>query len=291
MATSSGRVQGKVVAITGAASGFGEATARLMAAEGAAVVLADLQDDRGKAVAADLPQAAYVHCDVTQETDVAGLVDTAVATYGRLDCLFNNAGIIGTMGPIDEVPLEEYEFTMAVLLRSVFLGTKHAARVMKPQGSGVILSTTSVAGLLGGLGPHVYATAKAGIVGLTRNAAAELAAWGIRVNTIAPGKHVTPMNAAMIVGDPDDLDAATEAFQTRTPLRGRIGVADDIAHAALWLASDEAGFVSGQTIVVDGGLTTGSKDGLTPDDLPRWAKRQPLLREAGRRGIAGEEAG
>ena len=111
-----GRVQGKVVAITGAASGFGEATARLMAAEGAAVVLADLQDERGRAVADDLAEARYVHCDVTQEPDVAGLVDAAVSTFGRLDCIFNNAGIIGTMGPIDEIPLEEYEFTMAAFI-------------------------------------------------------------------------------------------------------------------------------------------------------------------------------
>ena len=281
-----GRVCGKVVVVTGAASGLGEATARLMHAEGASVLLADIQDDRGQRLAAELgDRSRYVHCDVTAEPDVAGVVDGAVREFGRLDCMFNNAGIVGAHGGIDEIPLEEYEFTMAVLLRSVFLGMKHAARVMKPRGSGVILSTTSIGGLQGGLGPHVYGAAKGAIVALTRNVAAELGAWSIRVNAIAPGKILTPMNAASIVGDPDAMDEAREAFRTRTPLRDRIGIADDIAHAALWLASGDAGFVSGHTLVVDGGLTTGSKENLAPGEHGRWARRRDLLREAGRSGI------
>ena len=282
----SGRVAGKVVAITGAASGLGEATARLMAAEGARVVLADIQDDRGERLAAELgDDARYVRCDVTSEPEVAGLVDVAVQEFGRLDCMFNNAGIVGAHGGIDEIPLEEYEYTMAVLLRSVFLGMKHAARVMKPQGSGVILTTSSIGGLQGGLGPHVYGAAKAAVVALTKNVAAELGAWSIRVNAIAPGKILTPMNAANIVGDPDAMDEAREAFATRTPLRGRIGEAADIAHAALWLASDDAGFVSGHTLVVDGGLTTGTKENVAPGEHGRWASRRDLVREAGRSGV------
>jgi len=286
-----GRVSGKVAVITGAASGLGEATARLMHAEGASVILTDIQDDRGRRVAAELgDRARYLHCDVTAEADVAGAVDTAVREFGRLDCMFNNAGIIGAHGGIDEIPLEEYEFTMAVLLRSVFLGLKHAARVMKPQRSGVILNTTSIGGLQGGLGPHVYVAAKGAVVALTKNVAAELGAWSIRVNAIAPGKILTPMNAATIVGDPDAIDEAREAFRTRTPLRGRIGVADDIAHAALWLASDDAGFVSGHVLVVDGGLTTGSRENVAPGEHGRWANRRDLVREAGHSGIpAGAE--
>jgi NAD(P)-dependent dehydrogenase (short-subunit alcohol dehydrogenase family) len=282
----SGRIDGKVVAITGAASGLGEAAARLMAAEGARVVLADIQDDRGRQLAAELgDDGRYVHCDVTLEPDVAAVADTAVREYGRLDCMFNNAGIVGAHGAIDEIPLEEYEFTMAVLLRSVFLGMKHAARVMKPQRSGVILSTTSIGGLQGGLGPHVYGAAKGAVVALTKNVAAELGAWSIRVNAIAPGKILTPMNAANLVGDPDAMDEARAAFQTRTPLRGRIGEASDIASAALWLASDDAGFVSGHTLVVDGGLTTGSKENVAPGEHGRWASRRDLVREAGRSGV------
>ncbi len=280
------QLDGKIAIVTGGASGLGEATARLMATKGATVVLADIQDERGRRICDEIGgDASYRHCDVADEDQVEGLVDHAVATHGRLDCMFNNAGIVGAMGPIDEIPLAEYEFTMAVLLRSVFLGTKHAARVMKPRRSGVILSTTSVAGVQGGLGPHVYAAAKAAVVGLTRNVAAELGAWSIRVNAIAPGKHVTPMNAAQIVGNPDDLDSTMEAFRTRTPLRGRIGVADDIAEAAAWLASDAAGFVSGHTLVVDGGLTTGTRENLAPGEHGRWAVRQDMVREAGQHGI------
>jgi NAD(P)-dependent dehydrogenase (short-subunit alcohol dehydrogenase family) len=280
------RMQDKTVIVTGAASGLGEATARLMAVEGASVLLADIQDERGAKVAADIGGAAeYQHCDVTSEADIAALVDRVMERHGHLDCMFNNAGIVGAMGPIDEIPLEEYEFTMAVLLRSVFLGSKHAARVMKPRESGVILSTSSVAGVHGGLGAHVYAAAKGAIVAFTRNLAAELGAYSIRANAIAPGKHVTPMNAAQIVGDPDDIAGAMEAFKTRTPLRGRVGLADDIATAALWLASDEAGFVSGQTIVVDGGLTSGTKENVAPGEQGRWALRQELIREGGARGL------
>ena len=283
-----GRVAGKVAVITGAASGLGEATARLMHAEGASVLLADIQDERGQRVVAELgDRSRYLHCDVTAEADVASAVDAAVHEFGRLDCMFNNAGIVGAHGGIDEIPLEEYEYTMAVLLRSVFLGMKHAARVMKPQHSGVILNTASIGGLAGGLGPHVYGAAKGAVIALTRNVAAELGAWSIRVNAIAPGKILTPMNAATLAGDPDAMDEAREAFRTRTPLPGRIGVADDIAHAALWLASEDAGFVSGHVLVVDGGLTTGSRENMAPGEHGRWAVRRDLVREAGRSGIPG----
>jgi NAD(P)-dependent dehydrogenase (short-subunit alcohol dehydrogenase family) len=269
-----GRLQDKVAIVTGAASGLGEATARRMIAEGAFVLLADIADDKGAALADSLgDRATYLHCDVTTESDVAAAVDGAVSRHGHLDCMFNNAGVVGASGPIDELTVEEYEFVQSVLLRSVFLGMKHAARVMKPRGQGVILSTTSIAGIEGGWGPHLYAAAKSAVVGLTRNVAAELATYGIRAVAIAPGKILSPMNAARIVGDPDDLEALAVAFQSRTPLRGRVGLPDDVAHAAVWLASDEAGFVSGTTIMVDGGLTTGSKENLVPDDLGSWARR------------------
>ena len=262
-----GRLQDKVAIVTGAASGLGEATARQMIAEGAFVLLADIADDKGQALAETLGErASFVHCDVTAEADVAATVDQAMSLYDRLDCMFNNAGVVGASGPIDELTVDEYDLVQSVLLRSVFLGMKHAARVMKPQGSGVILSTTSIAGIEGGWGPHLYAAAKAAVVGLTRNVAAELATYGVRVVAIAPGKILSPMNAARIMGDPDDLEG-------RTPLRGRVGLPEDVANAAVWLASDEAGFVSGTTILVDGGLTSGSKENFAPGDLGSWARR------------------
>jgi len=151
-----GRLEGKVALITGGASGLGEASVRLFVQEGARVVISDLQAERGEALASELgASTVYQRTDVTQESDVAAAVDLAVAKFGRLDCTFNNAGIIGAVGPIEDIPVEEYDFTMSVLLRGVFLGMKHSARVMKPQGSGSILSCSSVAGLMGGLGPHV----------------------------------------------------------------------------------------------------------------------------------------
>jgi NAD(P)-dependent dehydrogenase (short-subunit alcohol dehydrogenase family) len=279
-----GRLEGRVFAITGGASGIGAATGRLAAAEGASVVLADIQDDLGAVAVERLGEAAsYVHCDVSREADVAGLIDGAVDRFGHLDCMFNNAGIVGALGPIDETPLEEYEFTVGILMRSVFLGMKHAARVMKPQGSGVILSTTSCVGLRGGLGPHVYAGCKAAIVGWTRNVAAELGPWGIRVNAIAPGKHATPMFADAALGDPAAVDD-TEAFTRLSPIRGRHGTAEDIGEAAVWLASDQAGFVSGITMSVDGGLVSGSAEGAQPG-AGAFAGHLPLIREGGRRGV------
>lgn len=278
-------LEGKTAIVTGGASGLGEATCRLMVAEGAKVVVADIQDDKGEAVATDLgDDAVYAHVDVTSEDDVAGVIDSAVDRWGGLDVMFNNAGIVGAVGPIDEMPLEEWQFSIDVLLKSVFLGSKHAARVMKPQRRGVILATSSVAGITGGLGPHAYNMAKTAIVGFTKNLAAELGPYGVRAAAIAPGKHNTPMNADVIYGDPDATDRAQSYFDKMTPLHGRGGRAQDIAEAAVWLSSDRAGFVSGHTLVVDGGLTTGTPENAEPGG-GRFGRHEPMLREGGRRGL------
>ena len=160
-----GRLDGKVAVITGGASGIGEATVRLFVEEGARCVIADLQDDRGNALASDLGGlAAYRRTDVTVEDDVKAAVTLAASKFGRLDCIFNNAGIVGTVGPIEDTPADEYDATMNVLLRGPFFGMKHAAPVMKSQGTGgSIISTASVAGVTGGDGPHIYSAAKAGV--------------------------------------------------------------------------------------------------------------------------------
>jgi NAD(P)-dependent dehydrogenase (short-subunit alcohol dehydrogenase family) len=275
-----GRLEGKVAVLTGAASGIGEGTARRFVAEGARVVVADIQAEKGLRVAKSLGDAArFVRTDVTQESDIAGAVDTAVAEFGQLDVMVNNAGIVGAVGSIVETSAEAFDATMAVLARAVFLGIKHAGRVMLPRRSGSIVSIASTAGVQGGLGPHVYTMAKHGVVGLTKSAASEFARRGIRVNAVAPGNTVTAMTADVVAGDPDDRDAVTETITTMSPLRIP-GLPEDIAAAILYLASDEARYVTGQTLVVDAGQTSGSGG-----PVPFHRQGAEVIREAGRRGI------
>ena len=276
-----GKLEGRVALVTGGASGLGEATVRLFAREGARVLIADVQDERGRRVAEEIgPAAIYQRTDVRDEAAIAAAVDRVVEEFGRLDCMFANAGIVGAVGPIDTALAEEYDLTMAINLRGPFLCMKHAARIMKPQRSGSILSCSSIAALRGGLGPHVYSAAKIALIGLTRNVAAELAPLGIRVNCIAPGNMATQMIAGLVTGDPDKVSEIEAAMAQGSPLPGRAGRPGDIAQAALYLASDDAAFVSGHTLVVDAGLTTGSGNAM-----PLFNERAPMVREAGRRGL------
>ncbi len=271
------RLSGRVACITGAASGIGAETARVFAAEGARVVVADLQEAPARALVTELGESArFSRCDVTREADVAAAVELAVTEFGRLDVMVNNAGIVGAVGSIATTSAEAWDATIAVLLRGVFLGAKHAARVMMPRRSGVILSVASTAGVVGGLGPHAYTAAKHGVVGLTRSVASELAPHGIRVNAVAPGNTVTAMTSALIAGDPDDT-AKTERSIARRSALGIAGLPRDIALALLYLASDDARYVTAHTLVVDSGES--SAIGRTPfHDAPN-----EVIREAGRR--------
>lgn len=263
----SGRLQGKVAVITGAASGIGAGTARRFVAEGAWVVLADLDVERGQALTASLgDRAVFVVVDVAREADVAGMIGTAVARFGRLDCLFNNAGVGGVSGPIEQTDVgDAYQRTIGVLLTGPILGMKHAAPVMRAQGGGSIISTASVAGTAGGMGPHVYSALKAAVINLTRSVALELAPHGVRVNAICPGGIATNIfapgfaRAGMALhGDADVAELMRPALARMQPIP-RAGEADDIAAMALYLASDEASFVSGQAFAVDGALTAGKE--------------------------------
>jgi NAD(P)-dependent dehydrogenase (short-subunit alcohol dehydrogenase family) len=255
------RLKGRVALITGGASGIGEATVRLFVEEGASVMLADIQDDRGRRLAGELgSRAAYLHTDVSREADVQAAVDETCKRFGRLDCIFNNAGYAGVGGRIEDIPVEGFDETMGVLVRGVFLGIKHAARVMKKQGSGSIISTASVAGLRTGFGPHTYSAAKAAVIHLTHSVAMELGESGVRVNCICPGGIATPIFGKSMGLSPERAEeviplmkGVLENFQ---PIK-RTGLPDDIARAALWLASDESGFVNGHALVVDGGLIGG----------------------------------
>jgi NAD(P)-dependent dehydrogenase (short-subunit alcohol dehydrogenase family) len=271
------RLSGKIAVITGAASGIGEATAIRFVEEGARVIVSDMQVESGRAVAERLGDSArFIETDVTDEAQVAAAVNLAMTTWGRLDCMFNNAGVVGAVGPIADTPADAWERTIAVLLHSVFYGTKHAARVMIPVRSGVILSTTSIAGVIGGLGPHGYTAAKHAVVGLTKSAASELNQHGIRVNTIAPGTIPTALTASLM-GDPNNLAAVAEHAKNTNGL----GIASDpmdIANAALYLASDEARLVSGHTLVVDAGRSVNGGSARFTNAAPA------MLREAGRTG-------
>jgi NAD(P)-dependent dehydrogenase (short-subunit alcohol dehydrogenase family) len=252
------RLKSKVAIVTGGASGIGAGTVERFIAEGAKCVVADIQEDAGKKIAATHgANAIFVRCDVAKESEVEALVAAAVSHFGRVDCMFNNAGILGAVGPVAEIPGSEWQRSIDVLLSSVFYGIKHAARAMIAQGrdadghSGSIINTTSTAGLRAGLGPHVYTAAKHGVVGLTQSVATELGRHGIRTNAIAPGGTVTGLTAWLATGSSDNLAEATQKIGVTNPM-GRGGRVKDIANAALFLASDEAAFVNGHVMVVDG---------------------------------------
>jgi NAD(P)-dependent dehydrogenase (short-subunit alcohol dehydrogenase family) len=280
-----GALEGKVALVTGGASGIGAATVRRFAHEGARVLAVDVQDERGAALAEELGAAVrYQRADVSREPDVAAAVDRAVAAFGRLDVCFNNAGVGGVSGPIAEIPADEFDVSVGVLLRGVFLGIKHAARVMLPQRAGSIVNTASVAGLQAGFGPHVYSACKAAVIQLTRTTAMELGESGVRVNCICPGGIATPLLAraaaedlsALAGGAVGELPAAEElvkAFLSRAQPIQRAGLPDDIAEAALFLGSDAASFVNGHALVVDGGLTGGRLWSQTPPGMR--ARRPP----------------
>ena len=272
-----GRLDGKVAIVTGAASGMGLATVKQFVAEGARVVLGDVQGE-GARIARELGDAArFVLTDVSREADVEALVAYAVQEFGQLDCIFNNAGFGGVAGELVDLDFgDAYRRTIDVLFTGVAAGTKHAARVMKGRG-GSIINTASVAGLRGGYGPHVYSAMKAAVLSLSRTAALELGAHGIRVNAICPGFIATAIFAGArnwsyetrqrFIGELEKFPA------TATPIR-RAGLGADIAAMATYLASDESTFVTGQQFVVDGGLMAGNPpDPTRPSGIQELADR------------------
>jgi len=251
------RLEGRTAIITGGASGIGAASVRLFVDEGARVVIADAQEDRGEALAGELGESAvFQKVDVSVESDVRAVVDETMRRWGRLDCIYNNAGFGGALGPIEETTVEEFDITFDVLVKGVFLGIKYAAPAMRAGGGGSIISTASVAGLKSGESPHLYSVAKAAVIHLTKSVALELGADDIRVNCICPGIVATPLAA----GRPEASDEALSklAHVTRNAqAMGRTGQPEDIARAALWLASDESSWVTGTAQVVDGGANAG----------------------------------
>lgn len=272
-----GKLDDKIVIITGGASGIGKASVQLFIEEGAYVIFGDIQDDRGKTLAEELgPNAVYIHMNVRNESEIKAAIDLAVEKFGRLDVMFNNAGFGGAGGLIEEIPTDAFDVTMEVMFRSVFLGMKHAIPVMKKQGSGCIISTASVAGLRTGMGPHIYSAAKAAIIHLTRTVAMEVGEYNIRVNSICPGGIATAIFGRGI-GLSQDMAERLAVFgkiflKNIQPIK-RAGLPEDVAKAALWLASDDSNFVSGHALVIDGGLIWSRVMEENREQLEQFAKK------------------
>jgi len=257
-----GKLDGKVALITGAAGGIGRATSKLFIEEEAkGVVMADIWDEMGEKTAEELgPNAIYIHADVSQETDIIEAIDLAVEKFGRLDVVFSNAGNPGPGGVIEDVPTDEFDRTVAIHLRAAFLCMKYSIPIMKKQGSGCFITTSSVAAFQQGMGSLPYSLSKAGIIQLTRIAAVELGAFGIRANAIAPGGIATGIFGQGAGLSPEAAvkfgELMKEILAISQPIK-RAGLPEDIAHAALFLAEDSSGFITGETLKVDGGLLSG----------------------------------
>lgn len=246
--------ENQVALVTGAGLGMGLATAKAFAAAGAAVVLADINEDSVQSVADELTtaghQALAVRCDVTNEASVAAMVEQTVATFGRLDAAFNNAGVQSLPVETADATGEEFERVNAINLRGVWNCMKYELRQMREQGGGAIVNNSSIGGLIGIPGRAIYHASKHGVIGLTRSAALEYAARGIRINAICPGAIDTPMVADMIV-----REGISQADLIKDQPTGRLGKPEEIASAVLWLCSPGAGFVIGHALSVDGGYT------------------------------------
>ncbi len=246
--------EGQVALVTGASSGMGLATARAFAEQGASVALADINEDALRAATDELTAAGHhvlgVVCDVSDEDQVAALVERTVASFGRLDTAFNNAGIMIPPSDAADEPADNFDRVNAINLRGVWACMKHELRQMREQGSGAIVNCSSLGGLVGLPGRASYHASKHGVLGLTKSAALEYAPRGIRINAVCPGTIDTPMVADMLAKD--ELDMA-EAVRNQ-PI-GRLGTADEIAAAVLWLCSPAASFIVGVALPVDGGYT------------------------------------
>jgi NAD(P)-dependent dehydrogenase (short-subunit alcohol dehydrogenase family) len=270
-----GMLAGKVAVVTGATSGIGERIAALFVSEGARVVIAGRRSDRGNRLAETLgPAACFIRTDVTVEAEVRAMIGSTVEKFGRVDCLVNNAGAGSQRAAIAEADLAQFDAAIAVHLRAALAGIKYAVPVMAAQRSGSIITVASINGIRAGLGGLYYSVAKAAAIHLTRCAAVELGEQGVRVNTISPGPIATGTFGKGAGLDPDEADSRTDlseaaiaAVLPRWQPLPNVGTADDIAHAALFLASDKSRLVSGHNLVVDGGITAGWPVGVARADI------------------------
>ncbi|XP_058107092.1 zerumbone synthase isoform X2 [Magnolia sinica] len=256
------RLEGKVALVTGGATGIGESIVRLFRRHGAKICIADVKDDLGRQLCEALdgdPNVCFFHCNVTVEDDVIHAVDFTVEKYGHLDIMVNNAGMAGPPAPdIRDADIDEFQRVFDLNVKGVFIGMKHAARVMIPRGKGSIVSLGSVASTTGGLGPHAYTGSKHAVVGLTKSVAAEVGKHGIRVNCVSPYAVATSLALPHLpAGETkeDVLEGFYAFIGKNANLQGVRLTADDVADAVMFLASDEAKYVSGVNLMVDGGFT------------------------------------
>jgi NAD(P)-dependent dehydrogenase (short-subunit alcohol dehydrogenase family) len=270
-----GLLEGKVAVVTGGTSGIGARTAELFVTEGARVVIAGRRRDKGREFAAALGAAvSFIRTDVSVETDVRAMIEHVVEKFGRLDCLVNNAGTGSRYAEIANVDLEEFDAAIGVHLRAVLAGMKYAVPVMAAQGSGSIVNIASINGVRAGLGGHYYSSAKAAAIHLTRCAAVELGEKGIRVNSVSPGPIATGIFGKGAGFEHDEADerveyaeAAIAAVLPRWQPLPFVGTADDIAGAALFLASDASRLITGHNLIVDGGITAGWPVSVARSDI------------------------
>jgi NAD(P)-dependent dehydrogenase (short-subunit alcohol dehydrogenase family) len=247
-------LENKVGLVTGGASGIGRATALLMAREGAQVIVSDINEEAGEETAAQIRAAGgdarVIACNVAKNDQVVRLIEGTLQTYGRLDCAFNNAGVGGTMSPIDEKTEDEWDLVLGVNLKGVWMCIKYEIPALLASGGGSIVNMASVAGLSGFRNASAYAASKHGVVGLTRTAALEVARQNIRVNAVCPGFTDTPMVQAMV----ELFPGMKEATERGAPMR-RLGTPQETAEAVVWLCSDKASFITGHALPIDGGMT------------------------------------
>ncbi|THD57909.1 SDR family NAD(P)-dependent oxidoreductase [Phenylobacterium sp.] len=279
-----GRLDGKVAVITGGVSGIGLGAVELFVAEGARVIAADIQDEKGRMLEQRFKGAVrFARCDVTLEADIAAAVGLAQTEYGGLDVLFNNAGISDGMRSIPEIQSETWSWIFDVLVRGPALGMKYAAPLMLERGAGSIINTASIAGLQAGWGPIAYSSAKAAVIHMSRCAAAQLSRQKIRVNAICPGLIATSIFGASL-GLPrevaDQMAARIAEHSANVQPIPKGGVPEDIARAALYLASDDSAFVTGTHIVVDGGITVGSRHSWDQSGPSPFAELFPEFAQA-----------
>lgn len=262
----------KAAVITGAASGIGLASVETFVAAGAKVVAADIQDEKGEALEARFGRdtVRYIHCDVTSRDNLAATLDLCVEAFGGLDILFNNAGTGGTSSTVEEFDEDGFDHTIALLLKSVFVGTHLAVPHFKARGGGAVINTSSVSAISAGYAPIVYSVCKKGVAHFSKLAAAELAKHKIRVNAILPGFIATSIFGASL-GAPraqaDQMAAMIEQNAGGMQPIGRVGRGQDIAEMAAFLASDAASFITGGEFLVDGGITVGPPHAWREEDV------------------------